>query len=285
MIRQSDYENYDYRQFWEDNRRAYEDSAERSAIKKFFKGIGQEGKVFADLGCGFGRLFEEYENFERIIMVDYSLNNLRSARNMISEYLKKKKDLQALRKVFFIAADVNNLPLKSGLLDVCMTVRVIHHLSEPDAYFAEVSRVIKSEGIFILEFANKRNLKNILKFCTGRVRQSPFDCKPLQVGDTILDYHPVYIKSLLKKTGFKVLKQLSVSNLRLNYLKKHISLKILLFYENLYQNLFSFIDTGPSIFLKAEFTGRAEAEIGKCSFSEAAGNSAAAGDLEGYLEI
>jgi hypothetical protein len=84
----------------------------------------------------------------------------------------------------------------------------------------------------------------------GRLKQSPFDIRPLQIGATILDYHPKFIKSLLRHAGFKVLKQVSASNYRLGFLKTHINLKVLLFFEKVYQNIFSFIDTGPSIFLK-----------------------------------
>jgi hypothetical protein len=43
----------------------------------------------------------------------------------------------------------------------------------------------------------------------------------------------------------------SASNFRVGFLKRHIRLKILLFFESVYQNIFSFISTGPSIFLKA----------------------------------
>ncbi len=55
-IRQSDYENYDYRQFWEEDKRLYEDGSERIAIRKFLKGGQRKNKLLVDLGCGYGRL-------------------------------------------------------------------------------------------------------------------------------------------------------------------------------------------------------------------------------------
>ena len=249
MIRQSDYENYDYRQFWQDDKRLYEDSAERLVIKKFISSIKNKDAKFIDLGCGFGRLFSEYSGFSTVIMVDYSVNNLKNAKELISRYVKNDSEL--INKVVFIAADVTNLPLKPGIIDYAMTVRVIHHIDKPDRYFAEVARILKSGGTFMLEFANKRNTKNILKFFVGKTRISPFSKEPLQVGATILDYHPKFIKSLLKNAGFEVKKMVSASNFRVGFLKRHVSLKILLFFESIYQNIFSFISTGPSIFLKA----------------------------------
>ena len=37
-LRRSDYETYDYREFWQDNKRQYEDYSERTAIRKLFAG-------------------------------------------------------------------------------------------------------------------------------------------------------------------------------------------------------------------------------------------------------
>jgi Methylase involved in ubiquinone/menaquinone biosynthesis len=259
LFKQSDYENYDYRQFWQDNKRLYEDSAERIVIKKFIGPLEKQGRVFIDLGCGFGRLFSEYKDFEKIILVDYSVNNLKNAKGAIAKYMNYDKAL--LKKVAFVAADAASLPFKSSFADVAMTVRVIHHLDNVEKFINEVSRILKPGGYFLLEFANKRNLKNILKFMFGKLKQSPFDSRPLQIGATILDYHPKFIKSLLKQTGFKILRQVSASNYRLGFLKRHINLKVLLFFENIYQNIFSFIDTGPSIFLKTVNVGPLQAGL------------------------
>jgi ubiquinone/menaquinone biosynthesis C-methylase UbiE len=248
LVRKSDYESYDYREFWRDDKRSYEDNSERLAIRKLLNQIDFKDKIFVDLGCGFGRLFNEYKNFDKIILVDYSLNNLKNAKDLITRFLNR--DSEKLQNVYFIAADVNNLPFKSGSIDVVLTVRVVHHLSEPNNFFEEVKRIIKGRGYFFLEFANKRNMKNILKFFFRILKQSPFNFTPFQIGDTILNFHPTFIKQVLQEKGFKVLKQISVSNLRLAFLKKIISPKLLLLFENIYQNLFSFIGTGPSIFLK-----------------------------------
>lgn len=259
MIKQSDYENYDYRQFWQDDKRLYEDSAERIAIKKFIGPLEKNGRVFVDLGCGFGRLFTEYKDFERIILVDYSVNNLKNAKGAVAEYLNHDEAL--LKKVDFVAADVTSLPFKSNFADVAMTVRVIHHLDGVEKFFNEASRILKPGGYFLLEFANKRNIKNILKFLSGRLKLSPFDSRPLQIGATILDNHPKYIKAILKQNGFKILKQVSASNYRLGFLKRRINLKVLLFFEKVYQDVFSFIDTGPSIFLKTVNAGLLQASL------------------------
>ena len=278
MIKQSDYENYDYRQFWQDDKRLYEDSAERIVIKKFIGPLDKQGRIFVDLGCGFGRLFSEYKDFEKIILVDYSVSNLKNAKEAVEKFLNYDEAL--MKKIIYTAADVTCLPFRSSFADAAMTVRVMHHIGNVEKFMNEVSRILKPGGYFLLEFANKRNLKNILKFMFGRLKQSPFDSRPLQIGATILDYHPKFIKSLLRKTGFKILKQVSASNYRLGFLKKHINLKVLLFFERIYQNIFSFIDTGPSIFLKTINLSPLQAVFGSPEINLAANTGPLSTDME-----
>ncbi|MDZ7837439.1 MAG: class I SAM-dependent methyltransferase [Actinomycetota bacterium] len=252
-IRRSDYENYDYREFWSGEKRLYEDCSERLALKKLITGTDGDDAVFADVGCGYGRLFRQYAGFSSILLIDYSMNNLRNARQRISKYLGPKQE--KLESVHFIAADATRLPLKPDTVDMLLSVRLVHHLPRPELYFEQVARVLKPGGTYILEFANKRNTKNILRAMVGKMDTPPFSLTPSRIGETIQNYHPRYILNLLKENGLKPVKLLSVSNFRLQVLKKIFPLKVLMFMENFYQNTLSFISLGPSIFLKAK-TGK-----------------------------
>lgn len=248
VIRKADYQDYDYRDFWKEEKRVYEDRAERIALRKLLLGVKKSNKLFIDIGCGYGRLFNEYKDFDNIILIDYSIKNLKNAKENINKFLKFNK--QKLSSVYFIVSDASSLPIKSKCADVILTVRVIHHLERPEQYFNEVSRIIRLKGLYLLEFANKRNLKNILRYFAGKMDTSPFNLVPSQVGETILNYHPKYIKSFLYKRGFSIKKSVSVSNFRLEFFKRHLRLTTILFFENIYQNFFSFTFFGPSIFLK-----------------------------------
>jgi len=247
-LRKTDYESYDYREFWENNKRLYEDHSERIALRKLIAGLAGEDKIIFDIGCGYGRLFNEYKDFGTIVLVDYSLNNLKNARSRIIKFLKNSPE--KLSSIYFIASDAANLPIKSGCADVVLTVRMIHHLENPEKYFSEVARILRNNGIYILEFANKRNFKNVIKFLTGRIKTSPFGMEPLKIGETILNFHPGYIFELLKERNFYRRKLISVSNLRVSLLKRFPGTKTLIFLERIYQSLFSFIPLGPSIFIK-----------------------------------
>jgi len=252
-LRESDYENYDYREFWAKGKREYEDRSERKALRRLFKGLSKEDRVFLDLGCGYGRLFSEYADFKYIILIDYSLKNLKIAKQNIEEYLKE--NYCSDKKVYFIAADVTSIPLSDASIDVVLTVRVLHHIWETEKYFDEVKRILGTGSEYYLEFANKRNIKNILRYFVGKLKKSPFDKTPLKIGETILNFHPKYIKEMLYKRDIKTVRRISVSNFRSGVFKKIFGLGFLNMLESIYQSVFSWALLGPSVFLKNILAG------------------------------
>ncbi len=247
-IRKSDYENYDYREFWEDDKRYYEDQSERIALRSMLRGVDPSNKLFIDIGCGYARLFNEYSNFQRVVLIDYSIKNLRNARERISRFLSDDPD--KLSNVLFISADATAIPVQDDSADTVLTVRVVHHLNKPEKYFDEVERILKAGSLYLFEFANKRNLKNILRFVIGKMDTSPFGPVPSQIGETIRNYHPKEIYRKLRERNIRIERVISVSNFRLGILKKIFGNRLLLFFENIYQKIFSFITWGPSIFVK-----------------------------------
>ena len=66
-----------------------------------------------------------------------------------------------------------------------------------------------------------------------------------------LNYHTVWIKRVLVKKGFRIVKKYGCSFFRIQVLKRMLSSKVLLFFENISQNIFSFLDLSPSIFIKS----------------------------------
>ncbi|MCK5567078.1 MAG: class I SAM-dependent methyltransferase, partial [Actinomycetia bacterium] len=150
----------------------------------------------------------------------------------------------------FLSADATALPIRDDSVDTILTVRVMHHLEKPEKYFDEVKRILKNGSLYLLEFANKRNLKNILRFFAGKMDTSPFNLVPSQVGETIKNYHPKDIYKKLAARDIRIKKIISVSNFRLGILKKIFGNRLLIFFEAIYQKIFSFITWGPSIFIK-----------------------------------
>ncbi len=243
-----DYENYDYQEFWKDDKRKYEDASERMALKKLMKAIPPiGGEIFVDLGCGFGRLISEYKDFDHIILIDYSMSNLKNARKLIAEFVSPQK----AESIIFICADALNIPIRPSSVDYLISIRLIHHIKDISKYISEISRILADSSTLVLEFANKRNLKNILRYFLRKNKQSPFDERPFKVGETILNWHPKTVFKYLELNSFKIQNKISVSNLRISLLKRKLKFSFHLFLEKLFQSLFSFPLVGPSIFIKA----------------------------------
>ena len=234
--------NYDYISYW--GNRSYEHNSEVIALKKL---LPKKGKRIIDIGAGFGRLFPVYESrFKEIILFEPSKKLLEQARDNINK--------STIDKVFFRIGkipirDRPNLGLSLIEYDCVLMVRVVHHLEDLNSAIASVSKIIKKDGVFILEFANKIHFLNILKN-SARLNFGFFFTQPYKVGTFIL-WHPAYVKEVLEKNGFALEKKLSVSNFRSSLLKKLIPEKILLVLEDCLQKPLSYINFGPSVFVKA----------------------------------
>ncbi len=130
--------------------REYEDRAERIALAHL---LPPRGTRLCEIGAGFGRLADFYRGYEHVILLDYSRSMLREARERLSD-----------ARFVFVAADLYNLPLADSALDTAVTVRVLHHVADIPRAFAEIERVVRPQGAYVLEYANKRHLKAILRY-------------------------------------------------------------------------------------------------------------------------
>lgn len=238
-----DYDHdYDYlTDFWLGKGRQYEERVELEALRKL---LPAQGTSLIDLGGGFGRLATAYlDRFEQVVLLDYSLKNLERAQE---ELLRKN-----IKKMTLVAADVYNIPFPNSYFQYALSVRVVHHLQDPPAFFQEARRIVQDGGRFILEYANKRNFKEILRFVFRRPHRSPFTMEPSAVGDRILNYHPRYIETRLENSGFKIQEVLSVSNFRQAFLKSPFGPRRLTLLDSVVQRPLGLIRFGPSIFVRA----------------------------------
>jgi ubiquinone/menaquinone biosynthesis C-methylase UbiE len=250
MTRISNYDecSYDYKDYW--TSRKYEDKAEKIVLEKYFKNLN--GKFCLDIGGSFGRnLPVYYEKYETPIILDYSLKTLQKNKSAILDKYPKTK---------LIAANAYHIPFKDASIDTSVLVRVLHHIQEQNDFFQEVKRITKK--YFILEYANKIHLKAILKWLLT-LKFKNFSTKPYQQPsqgnyegvkkdeDTVfLNYHPKYIKEILSKYDFKILRKTNCSFLRMNFFKKLLPLSFLIMKEKAFQICFSWTNIAPSIILK-----------------------------------
>lgn len=234
-----DYEGSDYQSsFWDKGGREYEDRAEAIALKRL---LPQGGRLLLELGAGAGRNTPRYLGFDRIVLLDYSRTQLEQAQQRLGNS----------DKYMFVAADVYRLPFVDGLFDAATMIRVLHHMADAQKALAQVRNVLGANGVFILEFANKLNLKAILRYWLGRQTWNPFTLEPVEFVKLNFDFHPQAIRRWLTGLGFDIEKTLTLSHFRMGVLKRIIPTSILVFFDSILQWTGAWIQVTPSVFVKA----------------------------------
>lgn len=107
-----------------------------------------------DLGCGYGRLSAVLaERSRKIILVDYSMTNMKRARQrMLHEGISAS----------FLLADISHLPFRSGSLDTVAMFRVFHHFSDPGLAMREIVRCMKPDGNIVFNYNSSDNASMML---------------------------------------------------------------------------------------------------------------------------
>ncbi|MCZ7569225.1 MAG: class I SAM-dependent methyltransferase [Ardenticatenaceae bacterium] len=235
------YEGSHYQEaFWTTARR-YEDLAERAALRKLLPPVGRR---IVEIGAGAGRLADLYGQHEEVYLVDYARSQLDQARERWG----------ADPRFTFVQADIYNLPFPDCYFDTVVTVRVLHHIKALGPAFDSIRRILRPGGIYVAEFANKRNLKAVIRYCLGCVKpgENPFGLDPYEFVPLNIDYHPAHLVWELRQAGFDVAQELAVSFFRLGWLKEHLSATLLARLDSSLQAPLARLRLTPSIFLRAE---------------------------------
>lgn len=233
------YEGSDYQQsFWEQGGREYEDRAEAIALKRM---LPKNGKLMLELGAGAGRNTPRYAGFERIVLLDYSTTQL----------IQAQEKLGCSEKYIYVAADIYRLPFRDRQFDAATMIRALHHMADAPKALKQIRNVLRSNAVFILEFANKLNLKSIVRYITGRQKWNPFSLEPVEFVKLNFDFHPKAIRKWLGELGFSIEKTLTVSHFRLGLLKRIVPARLLAALDGLFQPTGEFWQFTPSVFVKA----------------------------------
>ena len=209
------------------------------------------------MGTGFGRLFDVYEDrFENIILTDYSLENLKKARERVDQtcLVDSSRCREGKRAdVYYVALNAYHLPFKEGVLDCLLSVRLMHHLNNVPEAIGEISRALKPKGKLVLEYANKRHFFEVLKALIGRSKMRPFSLDPAERGEgPFYNFHPKYMGTGIRNNELRIMRVISVSNLRHGVFKKILGIKLMLITDKLLSPIFNLMKFGPSILLLAE---------------------------------
>jgi SAM-dependent methyltransferase len=234
-----DYEGSDYQKtFWDSGGREYEDRCEALAIRRL---LPKKGRLLLELGAGAGRNTLRYGGYDKIVLLDYSLSQLQQARERLG----------GSDRYVYVAANVYQLPFVPGLFDSATMIRTLHHLADPLMALKEVHRVLDPGSPFLLEYANKLNLKSIFRYLLGRQSWSPFSLDPVEYLPLNFDFHPSRVRSWLASGGFSILRQVTVSHFRIGWIKRMIPTRLLARLDFLLGYTGGLWQLSPSVFLLA----------------------------------
>jgi ubiquinone/menaquinone biosynthesis C-methylase UbiE len=231
------YDDLRYRDvFWAT--RDYEDRCDRMAIRAL---LPPQGGCLVEVGAGYGRLADEYRGYREIVLFDASEAHVEAAREQFRDDPRVRVE----------QGDAYALPFDDGSFDAVVCVRVVHHLEQPAAVFAEFARVLRPGGVLVLEFANKRNLKAILKYAVRRQSWSPFTTDPHEYLPLHFDRHPLDVRRTLRRAGLRVDAVRAVSLFRLPILRDRVPAGWLAAAERPLQAPLGSVTPGPSVYLRA----------------------------------
>jgi SAM-dependent methyltransferase len=238
------YEGSDYQtSFWEEGGRAYEDAVEEIALQRLLPPQG--GRLMLELGAGAGRNTSRYQGYERVVLLDYSRTQLEQARQRLGEG----------GRYTYVAADIYRLPFAPGVFDGATMIRTLHHMADARRALDQVRQVLQSKAVFILEFANKQNLKSLVRYALRRQSWSPYSPEPVEFAPLNFDFHPSTVRAWLRLCSFIVERQLSVSHFRIGFFKRHFPLGLLVKLDSLAQLSGDWWQLSPSVFVKCQAVG------------------------------
>lgn len=238
-----DYEGSDYQQtFWDTGERAYEDQSEAHALAAL---LPAQGRLLLEIGAGAGRNTPRYAGYERVVLLDYSRTQLEQA----------QARLGTGPRYIYVAADVYALPFAPGLFDAATMIRVIHHMADAPAALRQVRAALAPGAVFILEFANKRHLKSIVRWLFRRQAWNPFAPQPVEFVALNFDFHPRTMLRWLRESHLNPQRVRALSYFRLGFLKRRVPTSLLVSLDALLQPTGHWLPYSPSLFVRAEAAG------------------------------
>lgn len=142
-----------------------------------------------DLGCGTGELLAGLQKkADFVIGIDSSRKMLDQAEKLFPE---NKTDVE-LR-----LGELEHLPLPNSEADLAVLSMVMHHLVKPETVAAEVARILKTDGIFIIADFEKHTNEEMRK----------------KFGDRWLGFSKDKIRRILNHSGFE---ELEIKTFHLN---------------------------------------------------------------------
>lgn len=228
-------------EFW-DATRAYEDAVERVAMRAL---LPPAGRTLIEIGAGFGRMADLYAGYATVVLFDYAHTQLAQAVERLGEY-----GVAGQPRYLYVQGDFYHLPFVAGLFDTVTMVRTLHHAADAPAVLRGIADILGPRGAFVLEFANKLNLKAIARYLLRRQSWSPFALEPVEFVALNFDFHPRWMWAQLEQAGLRREAVRTVSHFRVDLLKRLLPTRLLTALDVLAQPTGALWQLSPSVFTR-----------------------------------
>lgn len=163
------------------------------------------GNNLLDVGSGSGSLmFQARDNFKEVYGVDISPSRIEGAKKSAVKKFGETNNLT------FSVCNINKrIDFTDGMFDAITCIAVIEHVFDPYFIIAEIYRVLKQGGVFVVEVPNIAYLRHRLHLLFGKlpVTSSPYNWKDIGWDGGHLHYFTKKtFCGLLEECGFKILK-------------------------------------------------------------------------------
>lgn len=244
------YEGSDYQKsFWDEGGRAYEDAAEERALRRL---LPSNGNMLLELGAGAGRNTPRYRGYKQITLVDFSLTQLQQASQRLGQSDRYR----------YVAADIYRLPFGENQFDAATMIRTLHHMKDAPLALKKIHACLKPGATFILEYANKLNLKAILRYALKRQTWSPYTLEPVEFVELNFDFHPRAIRNWLFDAGYTLERQVTVSHFRVGFLKRLFPANFLATLDSWASFTGGWWQLTPSVFTRSTVTAKENSTTG-----------------------
>lgn len=120
---------------------------------------GVKPKKFLDVGCASGWLLSKIaKKYPKAACIGVDVY-----KNAIQYGKKRYKSLQ------LIHADAHNLPFKDETFDIVLCTEVLEHVISPEKVLKEINRVLKDEGVAIIEMDTGNMPFRLIWYCWTRL--------------------------------------------------------------------------------------------------------------------
>jgi SAM-dependent methyltransferase len=124
-----------------------------------------KNKIILDVACGTGYGSSYLEHYEPKIVVGVDISK---------EAIAKGKALFQKELLELLIGDATNMALKNGSFDVVVSFETIEHLQAFERFLAEVKRILKNDGIFVISTPNKEAFSGYDQFYLNEFHTKEF---------------------------------------------------------------------------------------------------------------